>query len=293
MRRGATLARIDPKDFEVALRNAEANLERAKASLVFAESDYARTAKIQQGDPGAISQSMVDKKLQDRNRYRAEVESYKAEVEAAADKLRYTTLEAPFEGMIVATYVDNFEYVRAKQTVLRMLDTSRVEMVVDIPEHIITLIPNAAQITVRLDIYPGRTFPAKIKEIGTEASLATRTYPVTLVMGQPGDVEILAGMSGEAKFVGASSSAAAPETIIIPVSALFSDKETQKSFVWVIDSPTGKVSRREVKVDKMADTGVRILEGLKPGEWIAVAGVHHLHEGETVEILDANDTLEK
>ncbi|MFQ5728752.1 MAG: efflux RND transporter periplasmic adaptor subunit [Waddliaceae bacterium] len=292
VKKGETLARIDPRDFEVTLRNAEANLERSEASLAFAETDYERASRIQQEDPGAISERLVDRKRQDRNRYRADVKSFEAEVEAAVDKLKYTYLEAPFDGMIVATYVDNFEYVRAKQSVVRMLDISRIEMVVDIPEHIITHIPNAKQITIRLDIFPGRTFPAKIKEIGTEASITTRTYPVTLVMKQPEDVEVLAGVSGEAKFIGKIRSGVTSESITIPISAVFSDKESEKSYVSVIDEDTSLVARREVKVDKLTDSGIRILEGLTPGEWIAIAGVHSLKEGQTVEILDSSEILE-
>ena len=292
VKQGEVLARIDPQDFEVNLRNAKANLERSKASLVFAESDYERATRIQEGDPGAISESLVDRKRQDRNRYRAEVRSLEAEVEAAKDKLQYTHLEAPFDGIIVATYVDNFEFVRAKQAVVRMLDTSRIEMVVDIPEHIITHIPHVKKINVRLDIFPGRTFPAKVKEIGTEASITTRTFPVTLVMKQPEDIEVLAGMSGEAKFVGKVRAGVTSESITIPVSAVFSDKENGKSYVWVIDEDTNQVSRREVKVDKLTDTGIRILEGLAPGEWIAIAGVHSLKEDQVVEILDFSENRE-
>ena len=45
--------------------------------------------------------------------------------------------------------------------------------------------------------------------------------------------------------------------------------------------------RRAVTVERLSDTGVRISEGLQPGEWIAVAGVHFLTEGQEVRILDA------
>lgn len=58
--RGRTLALIDPRDYEVALKNAEVNMERSKAKSAFAESDYERVLGIQQRDPGAISKSMLD-----------------------------------------------------------------------------------------------------------------------------------------------------------------------------------------------------------------------------------------
>lgn len=283
------LARIDPQDYSVALENAKANLEKSVAALTFAENDYARAIRIQQEDPGAISASMVDRKREDRNRLRAQIKSNQAEVQAAKNQLSYTYLKAPFNGMVVATYVDNFEHVRPKQPVLRMLNTSRVEMVVDIPESIISYIPTVKSIVVRFDSFPGQEFPAEVKEIGTEASTTTRTYPVTLVMKQPKEIQILAGMSGEAKFIGKVTSEEEAEAIVVPTSAVFSDKESKKSYLWVIDRKTHRVERKEVTLGELVNNGIRVRQGIQPGEWIAIAGVHYLHEGQEITILNKEE----
>ena len=92
--------------------------------------------------------------------------------------------------------MENFEDVQNKQAILRLLDDSKIEMIIDIPEH---LIINAAYVKdafVVFDAFPGREIAATIKEIGTEASSTTRTYPVTLIMDQPEDIRILPGMTG-------------------------------------------------------------------------------------------------
>jgi len=44
--------------------------------------------------------------------------------------------------------------------------------------------------------------------------------------------------------------------------------------------------RREVQIGKLAQFGVLIKDGLKPGEWIVVKGVHSVEEGQEVRILD-------
>ena len=36
----------------------------------------------------------------------------------------------------------------------------------------------------------------------------------------------------------------------------------------------------------LTNTGILILEGLTPGEWIATAGVNTLREGQTVRIMN-------
>lgn len=45
------------------------------------------------------------------------------------------------------------------------------------------------------------------------------------------------------------------------------------------------MSKRQVVTGALLDTGVAITDGLKPGEWIATAGVHYLKEGQQVKIM--------
>ena len=70
----------------------------------------------------------------DRDAAQAEVRTFTANVARARLDLGYATLKAPFDGTIVATYVEAYEYVRAQQPIVRLLDTSRIEMVIDVPE---------------------------------------------------------------------------------------------------------------------------------------------------------------
>jgi len=287
VKKGEMVARIDPRDFEVELENAKARLGTAEAALAFAKSDYERALKIQKRDPGAISQSMVERKREEQNRLAAEVRSKEAELSAAEDRLGYTYLKAPFDGVVVAKYLDNYEYVRAEQPVARVMDASNIEMVVDIPEHLIANIPYVTSVTVTLDVMPEKTFCAKIKEVGTEASAVTRTFPVTLLLRPPKGIRLFAGMSGEAEFKGKVD----PEDTerlysVIPVEAVFSDKSRQKSFVWVIDEDSHSVERREVVLGKLMESGVQVKEGLSSGEWIAVAGVNFIKDGQKVRILE-------
>ena len=286
VKKGDLIARIDPRDFEVALRNAEGALGIVNAELNFAKSDYERALNILEEDPGAISMTLVDRKREDVNRLKAQAKSLTAQVDGAKDALSYTYLKAPLDGEIVATYVENFEVVLPKQPIVRLLETSSIEMVIDIPENMISAVPYVENIMVSFDPFPGREFPAKIKEIGGEASKTTRTFPVTLIIDQPGDLRILPGMAGTAK-----ATAKLPQSVEnmgkheIPVSAVFSNETNDKSFVWVIDKDDMVVNRREVQPGDITNRGVLIDEGVQEGEWIVTAGVNYLKEGQKVRIL--------
>jgi multidrug efflux pump subunit AcrA (membrane-fusion protein) len=79
--------------------------------------------------------------------------------------------------------------------------------------------------------------------------------------------------------------------VVVPVSAVFSPDGTDKPYVWVIDEATQKVTQRNVTLGELTALGIRVTSGLKPGEWIATAGVHTLREGQQVRILHEHGGL--
>lgn len=293
VKKGSVVAKIDLRDYQVDLRNAEGKLEEAKAVLKRAEADYNRVVRIKKKDSGAISQAMIDKNKQLVDSTQADIRSLEASVDAASDKLSYTFLKAPFDGIVSAKYVENFEDVTAKQPILRLIDHSKIEMIVNIPENLIShadfLKKQGSLIIVRFDSFPGREIKAGIKELGTEASKTTRTYPVTLIMDQPEDINILPGMAGKAASSVGREKSSTQTSLIIPETAVFSTGEDSKTYVWVVDATTSKVNRREVKTSELLDSGIAISDGIVSDETIVTAGVHYLKENQEVRILGASD----
>ncbi|MDJ0950287.1 MAG: efflux RND transporter periplasmic adaptor subunit [Alphaproteobacteria bacterium] len=289
---GDVVAQIDPTDYEVTLENMKGRLDKANADIAFTEAEYKRALDILRRDPGAVSQSAVDRKLQERDAAVAQARTLTAAVAQANLALGYTTLEAPFDGTIVATYVEAYEYVKAQQPIVRLLDTSQVEMVIDVPEGLITLAPYVEKLVVVFDPYPDLKIEAKIQEIGREATETTRTFPVTLVMDQPEDVTILPGMAGVA--TGYARLPDDPgEGFKVPTHAVASD-QSGKQFVWILQpeaEPSAQGSamrvkavakRREVELGQLTEAGVIVKSGLESGEWIATVGLNTLRDGQEV-----------
>ncbi len=105
-------------------------------------------------------------------------------------------------------------------------------------------------------------------------------------MDQPEGAEILPVMAGRASIVSRPPADSVLLGIEIPATAVFSGDDATKSFVWIVDEASKTLSRREVQVGKLGQFGVLIKDGLKPGEWIVVKGVHSVEEGQQVQILD-------
>ena len=286
VKQGDVLARIDPNDFEARVDTLVGELDTARAQATLTQKEYDRGIEIDAKGTGLISKSEVDKRRGARDRARAQVQALTASVKLARDNLSYTTLTAPFDGVVVATYVENFEDVLAKQPVVRLLNPTRIQMDISVPEGLIGYAPYVERVMVRFDAIPDLEVEADVKEIGREASEATRTYPVTLIMDQPEGAEILPGMAGRASIISRPPDNSALVGIEIPATAVFSGEDPSKNFVWIVEEASKTLSRREVQIGKLGRFGILIRDGIKPGEWVVVKGVHSVEEGQQVRILD-------
>jgi len=242
---GQLVAKLDPRDFLAKVKAAEAELTKNTAN-------FERAKELVKKD--FISKTDYDK-------IEAAKEVSDSDVLVARKALSDSVLRAPFDGVVTNLYVENFQAVRPKAPVARLVDNSRIEFVVNIPEHLISLVPQVQNLRVRFDAFKDIEIPAEVKEIGKEASEATRTYPINLIMDQPDGVEILPGMAGIA--TGAQRAGVDErKSVTVPGTAVFSPEGTEQSFVWVIDEASKTVARRPVDVDRLSDTGVRIGEGV-------------------------------
>ncbi len=283
---GQIIAQLDQKDFKNNLRDTQGKLAKAKAALESAQSEYDRILRIQKKDPGAASESMVVKRREAVDQSKAEIDSAQAAVDTAKDELGYTTLRAPFGGVVSKRYVDNYQEVRAKEPIVSLDDVSSVEILVDVPELIVATFKEdgETQAVAEFSAAPGKQYPLTIKERATRADPKTQTYQVVFRMPQPDDINVFPGMTatvaGSARMQEQSS-----EVFIVPAIAVVADAAGNQN-VWVVDEGTLKVQPRAVKTgDLTGSDSIEILDGLKSGETIAISGVSRLREGMQVSDL--------
>jgi RND family efflux transporter MFP subunit len=267
--KGDLIARLDPRDFQANVRATEADARTAKRN-------YERGSELLKTD--FISEAEHD-------RLEAQVDITQANLDLAKKALSDSEIYAPFSGVIVTLSAENFQSVRAKSPIARVLGVDTVEMVVNVSESQIANIHQIEAIEVEFDALPGLRLPATITEVGREASLTTRTFPITLLMDQPKEQKVLAGMAGIA-YATATLSEEEASGYIIPVGALFGEAKNNVSKVWVVDS-NSTVHSREIRVGRVTPGGVQIIEGLAAGEIVATAGVHTLSEGQQVLAADS------
>lgn len=283
---GDVIASIDPAPYQAEVDRLTAELDSAQATFDNAKLQTDRQRTLVEKDVAA--QATLDRFIASETSAQAAIDSVRGALDRATLDLTYTQLKAPFEGRVVAKYVEDFEEVRAQEPVLRVLDADHIEMVIDIPERYISLIPHIEDITVSFDALGDVTLPAEISEVGSEASVTTRTFPVTLLMQQPEDARVLPGMAGRAR--GRPREGYEPfDAIMVPASAIFVPEGDEAPHVWVFSAETESVAARPVTLGTPRSQGISIKDGLEFGEIVVTAGVNSLREGQKVSLLAEGD----
>jgi len=275
---GDLIGRLDPRDYKSNLQSAQAEYDKALANF-------------KRGDE-LVGKGFISRTDYDRLRARRDVTA--AELDKAKKALDDTSLKAPFSGVVAQRFVENFTEVRAKQKIISLQDTSLLELVVYIPEHIVAIMrqdgPTRATIFAEFNAIPGEQFPLTIKEFSTQADAKTQTFEYVLTMPRPEGRNILPGMTANVRAKGTTTDESQlPASVTIPAIAVFADKESQPH-VWVIKQPDNTAHARQVTTGKLSGTDqIEILDGIKSGDVIAIAGVSQLREGMQVRPVDRID----
>ncbi len=272
VKKGSLIAKLDPREFEAKLQAAQAEFNRDEQNFLRAKALVGK---------GHISKA-------DYDLLKAKLGVSQANQVLAEKSLKDSVLKAPFDGKISNLYVENYQTIANQQNIARLLDTSQIEMVIQIPEGAISYISDVKDIIVHFDSFPNYAIPAKIKEVSNEASPETRTYPVTLIMQQPKEIEILPGMAGKATGR-VDPTKKEQNKFTIPASAVLTSDSEKKTYVWIINLKKHEVNRREIQIGELTPTGISVIKGLHEGDWVVTAGIHSLEEGEQVTLLNGQD----
>jgi RND family efflux transporter MFP subunit len=290
----------------------EAQVRAARAKLANARAEFDRDERLLRS--GAISRSDYDRSEATfqvaRENYRAalqslekgtvareeDIEAQEAEVRAlegrvveAKLQLDDTTLRAPYDGVLAERLVEPNQNVQAKQPVVRFQDVNEIEVAVDVPEVVMVADLRRAdilQLTAEFSGAPGLRLPVRIVEIGQRADPTTQTFRVRTALKAVPDINLLPGMTATVTATYRRAGILG-DRILVPVSAIYKDSSGAQ-IVWVVGTDD-VVARRDVKLGEAAGGQVEVLEGVKPGERIAVAGVTFLRDG--MKVRDLGDAL--
>ena len=271
VKRGQLLAALDPADFRNQLADRQAQYD-------LAESQYQRSISLR--ERGVISESQFDE-------IEARLRQARAALRLARDNVDYTRLKAPYDGTVARTYVENYQFVQAKEPILYLQGDKNIDIEFSVSERFFTNLRKDGedyQPDIRFEGAPEQVFKASYKEHEASANAQTQTYIITLTMPNPEGIMVLPGMSVDVAIDLRRIMREFTASPQVPVEAVFNKDGEEGAFVWRYRED-GTVTAVPVTLGKVVGDGVEITRGLDAGDRVVSAGVHHLREGQSVREL--------
>src|SRR5579872_15921 len=175
---GQPLMRIDETDLRLALTAKRNAVAAARASLVQADADEQRYAKLV--SDGWASHQRYEQAKAASDAARAQVAGAEADALVAENQATYSVLVADAGGTVVETLGEPGQVVSAGQPVIRLAQAGPREAVLALPETIRPAIGSVAEASVYGG--DGRRYATHLRQLSDSADPQTRTYEARYVL---------------------------------------------------------------------------------------------------------------
>ena len=135
VKKGQTLAVIDPRPFKAALDKAQAQLTQDQAQLQNAQTDQKRYSALAQRD--FASRQQVDTQNSTVNRYQGVIAADQASIDEAQINLGYSVIKSPIDGKVGLRRVDPGNVVQANSTgtgIFSVVQEQPISVIFSLPE---------------------------------------------------------------------------------------------------------------------------------------------------------------
>ncbi|SDA59513.1 RND family efflux transporter, MFP subunit [Sinorhizobium sp. NFACC03] len=275
---GDLLARIDPTDYELAVRSASANLDAAERQVETVELVRDRAKQLLARK--FASQAQFDQAVLSYNQAVATRDAAKSALSQAKNQVVYTSLVADRPGIVTSINADVGQVVGAGTPVATVAVEGEKEVQVAVPETEISNFKVGLPVKVEIWSDAGLSLDGTVREVAGSADQQSRTFSVRVSL--PNDQRVLLGMTAIIE----ASAGNGVSFVSVPLSAL-AEKDGYP-IVWVVDRGTETVRSRPVTLADFTTNGVRVTEGLKVGDLVVAAGTQFMTDDLKVTI--SNDT---
>ena len=269
VKQGQVLARIDLTEVQARVAARAADVQAAKAQLVWAEKNRDQQKALL--DKSFISQSAFDNIQSNYDVAAAKLHAADAELVVVRKALGDAVLVAPFSGIVSLRHAQPGERVSLDAKVVSIVDLSRLQLEAPVPPAAIGQVKVGQAMSFRVEGFGEREFAGRIERINPSATVGSRSISVYAVIDNR-DGLLRGGMFAQ----GALTLSRIDNALAVPASAV--REEIGQTFVYAIDD--GLVKRRNVKVGPPDAAGrVQVLDGLAAGDRIVRVNLGSLREG--------------
>jgi HlyD family secretion protein len=248
VRKGQLLAELDKSLFEAQANQYRANLEVAKASLVYQKSTFDRQTLLY--NTGAISKADFENSQNQYLGAKANVQSVQAQLDAATKNLSYASIYSPVDGVVMTRNVSVGQTVAASFNTPTLFiiakDITKMQVQAAVSEADIGDVRPGLRAAFTVDAYPDISFNGTVNQIRLEPVVSANvvTYS-TLITAPNQDLKLKPGMTANIFIFTREIDSA----MLISAKALKfkPDSSMTKQFRIVADTSAEREVRREVR----------------------------------------------
>lgn len=181
-----------------------------------------------------------------------------------------TRLTSPISGVVTARNYDDGD-MYSQQPILTVEKTNPVKLVINVSETHYSEVKKGLPVDITLDAYPGDKFSGKVTTVYPSIDQATHTFPVEITITNQGG-KVRPGMFGRA-----SLDFGTKDHVVIPDEALVKQVGAGDRYVYIYKD--GKVKYQVVTLGRHMGKSYEIIDGVKNGEEIVIAGMSRLSNG--------------
>jgi RND family efflux transporter MFP subunit len=272
--RGALLARIDDQAVRDAYLSARSQVRSAELAQQVAQRNLERSQTLARA--GAISDRDLETATWNASNADAQLADAKARLASAEQELQYTTVRAPFAGVVSERSASAGDVVQTGGALYTIIDPASLRFDGTVPAEQVGRLERGAPVEFSVSGYAGRVFTGKIDRINPAADPATRQVRVYVAVPNA-DQRLVAGLYAEGR-VGT----AVRRAIVAPASAVDQRGVTPT----VLRIRQGKVEQVTVQlgVRDEADDRIELTSGVAAGDTLLLANAAGVLPGAAVRV---------
>jgi HlyD family secretion protein len=198
VRKGQLIAELDKALFEAQVNQYKANLEVAKAALVYQKSTFDRQTLLY--NAGAISKADYENSENQYLGAKANVQSVQAQLDASIKNLSYASIHSPVDGVVMTRNVSVGQTVAASFNTPTLFviakDISKMQVQAAVSEADIGEVRNGLRASFTVDAYPDISFNGTVNQIRLEPVVSANVVTYSTLLTAPNeDLKLKPGMT--------------------------------------------------------------------------------------------------
>jgi HlyD family secretion protein len=227
---GQVLLKLDPTIFNAQIRQSEASLASAQASLRLALANFERNERLVKQN--YISSLQLDQSRRELDVARANIKLSEAQLERTRADLNNSVIRAPIDGVIIKRTIDLGQTVAASFSTPNLFqiakDLTKMQIDTNVSEADVGALKTGQPARFVVDAYPDREFDATMRQFRLAATVVQNVVTYNVVLDVENKEELLKpGMTAQVRLVVGNRQ----NVVRIPTAALrfrMSDEEQEK-----------------------------------------------------------------